>query len=334
MSIKMKRIKERFISTMNQVADVLNVCPTELKRDDYIRIAVDTDIQGRLNKEELNLIGGFKEAKRLYVEPNGKAPAEKPRVLFLDIETSPILGYVWSLWNNNVGLNQIETDWHLLSWSAKWLGEDEVIYQDQRDAKNIEDDSKLLKGIWELLDQASIIVTQNGKAFDEKKLNARFIMNGFEPPSSYQHIDTKQIAKRKFGFTSNRLEYMTSKLCTKYEKSKHSKFSGFELWKECLAGNIEAWDSMKDYNKLDVLSLEELYTKLIPWDNSVNFNVYHSNLMNECTCGSTDFKKAGYHFTNSGKYQRYKCKSCGKEYRDGDNLLSKNKRKSLLKRTV
>lgn len=328
---KLKQIKQRFIDTMNQVSEILDICPTDLKRDDYIRITVDTGIDGRLNKEELNLIGGFKEAKRIFISPR-EGEIAKPKVLVFDIETAPIAGYVWSLWNNNVGLNQIESDWYILSWCAKWLGEEEIFYQDQRKCKNIEDDRKLLKGIWELLDEADVVITQNGKSFDVKKLNARFVINGFEPPSSYQHIDTRLIAKKRFGFTSNKLEYMTDKLCT-LKKSKHAKFSGFELWKQCLAGNLEAFKEMEDYNRMDVLSLEELYYKLIPWDNSVNFNSYHDSLTNVCSCGSQEYKRAGFHVTNTGKYQRYKCKSCGKEYRDNENLLSKNKRKSLLRST-
>ena len=35
-----------------------------------------------------------------------------PKVLVFDIETSPIISYVWGLWNNDVGLNQIHTDWN------------------------------------------------------------------------------------------------------------------------------------------------------------------------------------------------------------------------------
>lgn len=46
-----------------------------------------------------------------------------PRVLLFDIETAPIIAHVWSLWENNVSLNQIVSDWHVLSWSAKWLGD-------------------------------------------------------------------------------------------------------------------------------------------------------------------------------------------------------------------
>jgi DNA polymerase elongation subunit (family B) len=257
---------------------------------------------------------------------------KKPRVLLVDIETAPILGYVWSIWEQNVGLNQIKSDWHLLSWAAKWLGDkpNKTMYMDQRNAKNISDDSGILKGIWKLLDEADVIITQNGKAFDQKKLNARFIMNGFKPPSSFKHIDTRQIAKSKFAFTSNKLEYMTDKLCTKYKKLKHSKFSGFELWSECLAGNLKAWKEMEKYNKYDVLSLEELYLKLQPWDNSLNYNLYDDSIVPTiCGCGSTEFHKNGYAYSSVGKHQRFSCKSCGAEVRGKTNLFSKDKKSSL-----
>ncbi len=254
-----------------------------------------------------------------------------PRVLVFDIETSPILGYVWGLWENNVALNQIHSDWHVLSWSAKWLDDppSKIMYQDQRRAKNIEDDKNLLKGIWKLLDEADIVITQNGQAFDVKKLNARFVIQGFQPPASYKHIDTKILAKRKFAFTSNKLEYMTDKLCTKYKKQKHKTFSGFDLWKECLAGNIYAWKEMERYNKYDVLSLEELYKKLISWDTSIDFNLYSNSTEIVCKCGCDDFKKQGFFYTSRGKYQRYKCKECGAETRDGVNLLNRAKTNSL-----
>jgi hypothetical protein len=259
---------------------------------------------------------------------------DKPKILLLDLETAPILGYVWQLFDQNVALNQIHSDWYILSWSAKWLGspENEVMYMDQRNAKNIEDDSEILKGLWKLVDEASIIITQNGKKFDEKKMNARFILNGFKPTSSFRHIDTLQLAKVRFGFTSNKLEYMTSKLCTKYKKLDHDEFSGFKLWSECLKGNKKAFESMKEYNMYDVLSLEELYLKLRPWDTKhPNLNVYNEDQETFCTCGSLEFDKNGFAYTNTGKFQRYTCKKCGAEVKSKENLLSKEKRKSLKK---
>jgi hypothetical protein len=263
-------------------------------------------------------------------------PANGPKVLIYDIETAPMLGYVWSIWEQNVALNQLHTDWYILSWSAKWLGapDGQVMYSDQRNAKNIENDGPLLSEIWNLLDQADVVVTQNGKSFDQRKLNARFIINGFQPPSSYKHIDTKVIAQKHFGFTSHKLEYMTDKLCTKYKKSSHAKFSGFDMWKQCLAGNIDAWKEMEHYNKLDVLSLEELYNKIIPWDNTVNFNLYSDSQEHICKCGSKDFIKNGFYYSATCKYQRYKCKKCGAEVRDRKNLFSKEKSASLKVSTV
>src|SRR5271154_973437 len=179
----------------------------------------------------------------------------KPRVLLFDIETAPMLGYVWSLWENNIALNQLYKDWSVLSWSAKWLEDppDKIMYADQRSAKNVEDDKNILKQIWKLLDKADIVIAQNGRAFDHKKLNARFVLNGMKPPSTYKIIDTLLIAKKHFAFTSNKLEYMSDKLCTKYKKLKHKEFPGFEMWLECLAGNKKAWKEMELYNKHDVL---------------------------------------------------------------------------------
>lgn len=253
------------------------------------------------------------------------------KILFLDIETSPIVAHVWSLWDNNVALNQIVEDWSVLSWAAKWHDEKEVLYADNRKAKKVRNDKKLLKKMWRLLDDADIVITQNGKKFDIKKLNARFIINGFPPPSSFRQIDSLEIAKKVFGFTSNKLEYTSENVCTKYKKLKHKDFPGQELWTECLKGNKKAWNEMKKYNIHDVLALEELYNKFAPWDNSINFGVYNEGLTTKCVCGGTEFKKRGFFFSPAGKFQRYKClkSGCGKEMRDKVNLLSKEKRKTL-----
>lgn len=260
-----------------------------------------------------------------------KIKRKGPRLLFLDIETKPILAYVWALWDQNVALNQIKTDWSIMSFAAKWQGDStkQVIYHDLSKAKDIEDDSPLLEELWKLLDQADIVVTQNGIKFDKKKIFARFVMNGMQPPSTFKMIDTLRIAKRYFGFTSNKLEYLTDKLNKKYKKLKHEKYSGMELWRQCMVGNKDAWREMKKYNIYDILSLEELYDTLIPWDSTLNFNLYTDTDDHVCKCGSTEFRKIGFGYTAAGKFQRHRCKKCGAETRDKENLLSKEKRKSL-----
>lgn len=252
-----------------------------------------------------------------------------PKILTLDIETAPLLVKVWDIWEQNVGLNQIDKDWFILAFAAKWAHEKGVIYFDQRNAKDVEDDKKLLEKIWKLLDEADIIITQNGKHFDIPKINTRFILNGMKPPSNYKHLDTKQIASRNFAFTSNKLEYLSDKLCEKYKKLSHSKYAGFNLWKACLLGKMDAWKEMERYNKHDVLATEELWTKMRAWDNSINFSLYTDSTEHVCNCGSKEMVLKGFAYTASGKYQRYICKNCGAQTRGKTNLFSKEKSKSL-----
>jgi hypothetical protein len=284
--------------------------------------------------------------RRFYYPKNGGAKVKKEaakhtsgaKILVLDVETAPILAAVWGLFKQNIGLNMIARDWFLLSWSAKWVGSDEVLYDDIREQfdgsaeslLNVADDEQLLQGMWDLMNEADIIITQNGKRFDAKKLNARFLMNGMPPVSSYRHIDTLEIAKKHFGFTSNKLEYMTDKLCKKYKKLNHGKFSGYSLWRECQLGNNEAWEEMEEYNKYDVLSLEELAYILAPYSNRLpNLDMYHDSIENKCFCGSDEWIPNGFSYTNLSKFTKFKCKSCGAERRDRVNLLSKEKRQSL-----
>lgn len=230
----------------------------------------------------------------------------QPKVLAFDIETSPIVAHVWGLRDQNISLNQIVKDWQVIAFAAKWLGEDYVWYADTRKDKN---DKRILETLWSKLNEADIVITQNGQNFDSRKLNARFIEYGMKPPKPYRHLDTYKIAKAAAEFTSHKLEYLTDKLCTKYKKLSHKKFPGMSLWNECLKGNIQAWDEMKKYNIHDVLSTEELYLKLRAWTPNTAPSV---SLIGCVSCGSKQLEKRGIDQTLKTAYQRLHCKNCGK----------------------
>lgn len=251
------------------------------------------------------------------------------KMLFIDVETAPILGHVWSLWKQNVGLNQIQEDWYIMSYCAKWAHSDEVIYEDGRDTP--EDDFAMLASLHRLLSEADFVVAHNGDRFDIKKIKARMILQGLQPPSPFKSIDTLKIAKKEFAFTSNKLAYLTDKLC-KTKKLDHAKFAGFSLWTECLRGNLEAWEEMKEYNIVDVLSLEELYGILRPWSSMhPNVNAHSDDETEACPkCGSHSIVKRGFFHTNKGKFQRYKCSGCGGWSSSTFSENTQAKRKSLL----
>lgn len=273
-----------------------------------------------------NAVRKANERYKVEVVPTKKISAPSGiKILVLDIETSPIEARVWGLFKQNIALNQIKEDWAVLSWAAKWYGdpEEEIMYMDNRDRRNPKDDKAILKKIWKLIDEADVLITQNGISFDIPKLNARFVMHGLGKPSSFKHFDTLRVARKHFKFTSNKQEWMTDKLCTRHKKSKHNKFPGFSLWDACLAGNKEAWKEMEHYNKEDVLSLEELASILLPWDSSINLSVFVDKHV--CNCGSLNIKKQNsFFYTNSSKFEKYRCQDCGAQYRGKKNLL-KNK---------
>ena len=238
---------------------------------------------------------------------------EGPKILYLDIETAPIESYHWGLWQQNIGLNQINVEWTILSFSWSWDHEPEsrVGYMDTFDQEDMRDDTSLLLKMWELLDQADFVVAQNGKRFDMKKIKARMVMAGMPPFSPVVVIDTLLIAKGEFGFTSNKLEWMSDKL-SPIKKRKHGKFPGFDLWRAFLDRTKAARNEMRLYNRDDVRSLRHVYYRLRPWATGhPNVGALFNDEVTRCPkCGSEDVQHRGTAYTNSGEYPRIRCNTC------------------------
>lgn len=258
-----------------------------------------------------------------------------PKIGLIDVETAPIEARVWALWDQNVGLNQITTEWALISFCFIPLHgtKKDLIYLDTSQKKDPRDDYELCGKLWEILHEYDILIAQNGKRFDLRKIRARLIMHGFPPHSPVKIEDTMLMARQVAAFTSNKLEWLTMYL-SKVQKSKHKDFPGFELWSECLAGNPKAWAAMKKYNIPDVTTMKSVYLRLRPWVRGhTNVAVYTDDTRMACpVCGSHKLKLDGFMFTNVGKYQRYQCqgKDCGAWSRSRKTLNTLEKRQALL----
>ena len=226
----------------------------------------------------------------------------------------------------------IREEWSILSFSAKWLHEDKVVFKHTGGSGPafVRKDYALCEALWKLLDDADIVVTQNGNAFDLKKINSRMLYHGIIPYSPVRTIDTLLVAKKHFAFTSNKLAWM-SKHHTTQKKSEHKKFPGFELWSECLKDNPAAWREMKHYNSLDVLATEELYLKMRPWiAGHPDVSVYTQEKHTCPKCGSGDVQCRGFAVTQTGKFSRLQCQMCGGWSRAKTNLLTRSERQFRL----
>ena len=259
--------------------------------------------------------------------------ASEPKILVIDIETAPLHVLAWRLGEDFINLDQVQEEWTILSYCAKWVGKKGLMYRDVggNGPDAVRNDVLLLHDLWSLLDSADIVVAQNGKRFDIKKINARLIINGFGPYSPVRIVDTLSVSRKYFGFTSNKLAW-TSQYLTDARKLDHRKYPGLELWVECLKDNPDAWSEMAKYNKRDVVACEQLYLRLRPWiSDHPNLGAYKQQSRHICSkCGSAKMQARGYTVLQSGRYQRYHCQACGGWSRGKENLLDTDKRKTIL----
>jgi DNA polymerase III epsilon subunit-like protein len=247
-----------------------------------------------------------------------------PSILLLDIETAPNKVYTWGLYNQNVAINQIEEPGYTLCWAAKWYKSKDMMFSSiHRDGKK-----KMVKTIHKLIDEADAVIHYNGTRFDIPTLNQEFLSEGLTPPASPIEIDLLRTARRRFRLPSNKLSYVAGYL-NLGEKVKHK---GMELWRDCMAGDDNAWKIMEKYNKQDVTLLEDIYERLLPWvPNHPNHALFNPSFDSVCpNCGSNHLHKRGYYHTKTLSYQKFQCQNCGAWSRERLTALEADKRRAIL----
>jgi rubredoxin len=240
------------------------------------------------------------------------------KILLLDIEMAPNVAHVWGIWDQNIGLNQLQESSYVMCYAAKWLGDKKMIF----DSVKKSGEKKMLEGIHKLLDEADAVIHYNGKRFDIPSLNKEFLLHKMFPPSPFKEIDLLTVAKGRFRFVSNKLDYVAQSLGL----GKKTEHSGHELWVQCMAGQAKAWKTMEEYNKNDVILLEKVYERFKPWiKNHINLSMLSDDGRVCPNCGSKHYQKKGWRVTTASKYQRYQCQSCGTSFRDNKNVADRKK---------
>lgn len=250
------------------------------------------------------------------------------KILHLDIETFPHLVYCWGMWNQNIGHNQMVHAGTTACWAAKWHGEKKVMFSSLENTS----ETSMLSLVWNLLDEADVVCHYNGTKFDIPTLNKEFLKYGMPPPSPYQQIDLLFTARKQFKLARNTLDYVADYLGVG-RKVQHK---GMELWTQCMEGRTAAWKVMEKYNKQDVVLLEKVYLRLLPWiKGHPNPALYNDSETMQCPkCGGTHLQKRGLYHTKVQVYQRYQCQDCNSWSRERFTILPQDKRKLVINGVV
>ena len=267
-----------------------------------------------------------------YKKEHQNSDTKFPKILIFDVETAPLKAYVWRRWKQNISIDQTVSEWFMISWAAKWLDSKGIISECLTPQEIIEeDDKRIIRQLWTLFDEADIVIAHNGRRFDVPHANARFVLLGLLPPSPYTQIDTLEVVRKQFNFSSNKLDALA-----KYFGIENKDGTDFELWKKCMEGDQESLNYMKEYNKKDVVILEKIYLKIRPWiKNHPNAGLYLENEEETCPyCGSTDLADTGtFSYTGVSKFSNVRCSKCGGIARRRTSDYPKEKRKNLIKST-
>jgi len=277
-----------------------------------------------------------------YVRVKNKLHGEKKkcnaRILVFDIETAPDVAATFGIRKQYVSHKNLIREWHLLTFVAKWMDTGEMIRQRLTPEEALRgDDKRIAKVLWELVNEADIVIAHNGDRFDIRKMNARFWYYDFEPPNHYKSIDTYKEAMKVVGTNSHKLDYLA------HFKGHGEKMDneGMPLWKRCIGlgddGTLEeinkAISFMLEYNEIDVEILELLYIDLRPWmKKHPNIPLYDDRTEDRCRyCGSEDivWEDRNKYLTNANVYSGYRCLSCGAVGRSRNSMITPNKRKSI-----
>lgn len=239
----------------------------------------------------------------------------KPRTLYWDIETSLQTATIFQLANNDyIHPDALLTERYVICAAWKWEDEDKVhsvsvLDDPKRYNKDPHDDKHVIEVLHSVLSKADIIVHHNGDSFDKRYVDTRILFHGLPALPPLASVDTCKIAKSKFYFNSNKLDYIG-----KFLKVGQKIQTSPGLWLRVLNGEAKAVKEMITYNKQDVILLEKVFNKLKPYmPNYVSRELFGG--IGCPRCSSTKIQSRGVHRAITKIYRRWQCQKCSGWFR-------------------
>lgn len=233
----------------------------------------------------------------------------QPRVLYLDIETSPLEGWFWGIGHKvSLSYDNITKESKIICICWKWGGEKRIHYADWGTQK--QDDRSLLQKFVKVLRQADIVVGHNGDNFDLKIINTRLLYHRLPPAGKLPSEDTLKQLRRTFRLSSNRLDAVG-----RFLSLGRKLHTDYKLWTAVVKHKDKtAFKHMLSYCAQDVRLLEHIHKTISPYvEHKINAAVVLQRPRIACdACGSLNTKVHDYRAYGQTPSQRRWCKDCGR----------------------
>ena len=226
---------------------------------------------------------------------------DRPRVILWDLETSHNIVAAFQLRQHYaIPHDNILQERYIICAAWKELGHGPV-----HSAVTLRgNDKSICVQLHRLLSRVDVAIAHNGDAFDLKFVETRMVFHGLPPLPPLTTIDTLKVARKRFRFNNNRLDYLGKFLGV---GAKHSTSPG--LWVKVLRQDPSAIRALAAYNKHDVILLERVFRKLQPYTPT---RLIIPAMTRRCVrCGSPRVHFQGERWSRTGAYQRLRCRSCG-----------------------
>jgi hypothetical protein len=252
----------------------------------------------------------------------------KPKILFYDIETSPLKAWIWQCGQQYVGHKSLDKNhsmWGIICVTYCW--------NDGKPAKVIDwgfeeqSTGEVVRQFDEIIKQADFTIGKNSDKFDTKMINANRMFAGLPglPQWTKYTDDLEKQMRRYFRLPSQSLDYLSGQLGLGGKIKME-----MQDWIDIVEKNSNGVKSLKKmikYGKKDVEDTRTLWNKLSQhFDSKWNQAIFQGDVLacKYADCGSTNLHRDGIRQSGKTKYQGWECADC-KRYAGRSPLSLKGK---------
>jgi DNA polymerase elongation subunit (family B) len=235
---------------------------------------------------------------------------KEPKILYYDIETTPIRVWTFRLGDQYVDHSSIvdgdKIDIICITycWNKGPAKSLDWGYEKQ-------DSSAMIAEFDKLVAEADITIGQNSDNFDVKHINTQRLLHGLPPFPDWADCtdDTLKQLKKYFKFPTNRLDYISKVLGFGGKNS--VKLQDWINIVEKNEGGEASFKRMIKYGKKDVEDTRAVFKAIKPYIKpKLNMATFNQDFC--CTnCGSINLKKNGTRVAGKTRYQYFYCNEHG-----------------------